>query len=553
MVSPVNIKSILAPLPAKAIPQLTGIVSINSFAFGRMTLKPAMIELFQKEGVEIGRIKLDRAAKARLMGMSPSFKEMIDQGKTAGEIFNYLELSLFIIGADTGSQSLFILGNKDNIAKIEKPINKAAAALPPAIEVAEDIEKTDWIERMAKTNAKTFPIEWYSSRENFPPAYALPTDSAGKLLFMFSALELLTVETTPPPDQNLIITEIISLYKMISEPEKQRLINIGITCACQLLVSSKRSEQLAGIIALTAIPINSGHPKLPEIGGLLAQIINRAPSNDLPAAITKAAARSALGIQNLLSESEKAPIRSAALNMASFYILLTNDYTRAEALDRAKETQSIAALLASIIKGFAPSPETKKEPDRSVLEKTFELTTFNDKEWRNENVTASVAQVLDPDEFKKILSKDYPDQRLSTIYEALSSLADAIGSIPPKAEIDHIFAEMRAIFRKRTPSFIPAGMGSAKYYLSHNDKFKRWTGAAILSNMLVASESRAAAEIIRMIEAFGQVESYRFVQYELIEAAAKIRDNSKPGNEINNQATRVIDMIQARIDGGGLL
>lgn len=450
MVPPLGTKPSFPALPTRVIPKLKGLSSIDSFAFGQQQLKPAIADLLKKQAIEAGDILLDNPAKVRLLGMMPSFKGLADQGKTATEIFNNLELSIFLSKAENGTATLYILGDKYN------------------------------------TNNITLESE------------------------------------------------------------------TNLTRALQLM-EGNGSDQWAGIAGLAGIPIPAGHPKLPEICSCLAQIINRAPSNDLPATISKAAAEMALAIKELLSDNEKTVIRNSARNMAGFYVSLSNDYTRANMFDRATENQSIAALLDKIIIDFSPPVEAAKGFDRSVLEKTFLLTTFNDKEWKNETVTATVSQVIVPIEFEKLFSPGYSNQRLMTIYEALYKLADTIGYIPPRSGLDHIFAEMGAIFRKRDPSLIPAGMDSAKYYLSQEQNFKRWTGAAILSNIPAASDSREAAEIIRMIEAFGQTEKYRFVIDELISAAAKIRGESKPGTEINDQALRVINIMRARIDRGELL
>jgi len=142
MTTPITNKPILSTLPARAIARLKGVTSIESFAFGKETFKPAMIELFKRQGIEISDIQFDPPAKARLMGMmNPSFKEMFDQGKTAAEIFTYLELSLFSSAVETGASTLYILGDKDNNRTINAakrtPINKPTASeapSPPATE-----------------------------------------------------------------------------------------------------------------------------------------------------------------------------------------------------------------------------------------------------------------------------------------------------------------------------------------------------------------------------------------------------------------------------------
>jgi len=131
MVPPITVRPILATIPARALPQLKGISSIDSFAFGRETLKPVMIELFKKQGIEIGEIHLDNPAKARLMGMLPSFKEMAAQGKTAEEIFSYLALSFFISGDENQPRTLHILADKGNLKSFSLPENFNDWVTPP--------------------------------------------------------------------------------------------------------------------------------------------------------------------------------------------------------------------------------------------------------------------------------------------------------------------------------------------------------------------------------------------------------------------------------------
>jgi len=153
MTTPVAIKPIFPAIPARALTKLKGLTNIESFDFGKNTLKPAMIELFKKQGIEIGDIQLDQVAKARLMGMmNPSFKEMVDQGKSAAEIFSYLELSLFSTEPETGPRTLYLLGDKDNNRNINvanrTPKNRPAtseAPSTPAIETRQPITMQDKI------------------------------------------------------------------------------------------------------------------------------------------------------------------------------------------------------------------------------------------------------------------------------------------------------------------------------------------------------------------------------------------------------------------------
>ena len=344
-------------LPVRALTWLKGVISIESFAFGKDTLKPAMIEPFKKDGIEIGEILLDQAAKVKLTGMMPSFKDRIARGETAEEIFPNLELSLLSAGTEAGP-NLYILGDKTNIAKASDPfLNEPLTAetldglskdkTKPA-EVRPKIEAIDWPQRMYDSDAKSIAANILFEPSRFA-SVSLPDSPLDKLLFLFSALELWKVSwVTIPINRNHILAEIGRLYESINDSsQKQNLADIGITCALQLL-ERDRSDQWAGIISLAGIPIPTGHPKLPEISRKLAQIITA--SEHWPN--VKAAAEVALKIKDSFPEPERALIKSAAEQMAKVYSVSSRSYGIDMMFDAQKQTNEIAALLEKIINDF---------------------------------------------------------------------------------------------------------------------------------------------------------------------------------------------------------
>ncbi|MFA6170290.1 MAG: hypothetical protein WCW67_07675 [Candidatus Margulisiibacteriota bacterium] len=130
MITPVTNKSIIH-LSQRALPALRGVVDISSFAIGKERLGPCLTALCQRQRIELNGIHLDRIAKIRLLGMQPSLETRAAGGETAETIFVSLELSAFL----TNEEHLFILGDKENLAGIQKMF--PAAVQQTALELPE--------------------------------------------------------------------------------------------------------------------------------------------------------------------------------------------------------------------------------------------------------------------------------------------------------------------------------------------------------------------------------------------------------------------------------
>ena len=107
---------------------------ITSSPVGKDRLGPCLTALFQKQGIELKDIRLDKPAGVRLMGMLPPLETRANN-ETIEQIFSGLELSAFL----AQDQTLYILGDKENISLMGTGVS-APAASRSQIELPEMID-----------------------------------------------------------------------------------------------------------------------------------------------------------------------------------------------------------------------------------------------------------------------------------------------------------------------------------------------------------------------------------------------------------------------------